>query len=82
MDFEIQKLAEKHTGEFMSQKDFAGDISYQQILQVYKILIMPEQILQNYMMSLNAEMLKNEFRRIAKIIHPDKNRHPKAGGAF
>jgi len=43
---------------------------------------MPEQILQNYMNNLNAEMLKNEFRRIAKIIHPDKNRHPKAGSAF
>lgn len=34
------------------------------------------------MNNLNAEMLKNEFRRIAKIIHPDKNRHPKAGSAF
>lgn len=43
---------------------------------------MPEQILQNYMMNLNAENLKMEYRRIAKIIHPDKNRHPKAGSAF
>jgi len=44
--------------------------------------MMPEQILQNYMMNLNAENLKMEYRRIAKIIHPDKNRHPKAGSAF
>lgn len=82
MDFEIEKLAQKYSLEFMSRKEFAGELSYQQILQVYKILIMPEDILQNYMFSLSADMLKSEFRRIAKIIHPDKNKHPQAGNAF
>jgi hypothetical protein len=82
MDFEIEKLAQKYTIEFMSRKEFIGDMSYQQILQVYKILIMPEEILQNYMFSLGADNLKSEFRRIAKIIHPDKNKHPQAGTAF
>jgi len=82
MDFEIEKMAQKYTIEFMSRKEFTGDIGYQQILQVYKILIMPEEILQNYMFSLGADTLKSEFRRIAKIIHPDKNKHPQAGNAF
>jgi hypothetical protein len=82
MDYEIEKLAQKYSIEFMSRKEFVGDIGYQQILQVYKILIMPEEILQNYMFSLNSDMLKSEFRRIAKIIHPDKNKHPQAGNAF
>lgn len=82
MDYEIEKLAQKYSLEFMSRKEFVGDISYQQILQVYKVLIMPEEILQNYMYSLNAEILKSEFRRFAKIIHPDKNKHPQAGVAF
>ena len=94
MDYEIEKLAQKYSLEFMSRKEFAGELSYQQILQVYKILIMPEEILQNYMytliltnltndrFSLSADMLKAEFRRIAKIIHPDKNKHPQAGNAF
>jgi len=82
MDYEIEKLAQKYSLEFMSRKDFTGEITYQQILQVYKILIMPEDILQNYMFSLNADMLKSEFRRFAKIIHPDKNKHPQAGNAF
>jgi hypothetical protein len=82
MDYEIEKLAQKYSREFMSRKEFTGDVSYQQILQVYKILIMPEEVLQNYMYNLNAEMLKQEFRRFAKIIHPDKNKHPQAGPAF
>jgi len=82
MDYEIEKLAQKYSLEFMSRKEFTGDIGYQQILQVYKILIMPEEILQNYMFSLGSDNLKSEFRRIAKIIHPDKNKHPQAGAAF
>lgn len=82
MDFEIEKLANKYTHEFMSQQEFAGQLTYQQILQVYKILIMPQEVLQNYMHSLNPDMLKSEFRRFAKIIHPDKNKHPQAGTAF
>jgi hypothetical protein len=82
MDYEIEKLAQKYSREFMSRKEFTGDVTYQQILQVYKILIMPEDVLQNYMYNLNGEMLKQEFRRFAKIIHPDKNKHPQAGPAF
>jgi len=82
IDYDVEKLAHKYSLEFMSRKEFTGDVSFQQILQVYKILIMPEEILQNYMGSLNSEMLKSEFRRFAKIIHPDKNKHPQAGMAF
>jgi len=82
MDYEIETLAKKYTSEFMSSKDFSGQCEYQQILQVYKILIMPEEILKTYMMNLTNEALKGEFRRLAKLIHPDKNKHPKSGLAF
>lgn len=82
VDYEIENLAKKYTLSFMSQKDYDGNIHYQQILQVYKIMIMPEEILQTYMFSLNADTLRSEFRRMAKIIHPDKNKHPQAGNAF
>lgn len=33
-------------------------------------------------MSLSPEILKSEFRRMAKLLHPDKNGHPNAGKAF
>ena len=82
IDFETESLAKKYTAQFMSQKEFGGDLNYQQILQVYKILIMPEQVLQTYMLNLSAETLRAEFRRMAKLIHPDKNKHPQAGNAF
>jgi len=82
IDSEVEALAKKNTLEFMSKKDICKNISYQQTLQVYKILIMPEDILQKYMLSLSPDILKSEFRRIAKIIHPDKNSHPNAGNAF
>lgn len=82
VDYEIETLAKKYTINFMSQKEFDGSIHHQQILQVYKIMIMPEEILQTYMFSLNADTLRSEFRRMAKIIHPDKNKHPQAGNAF
>jgi len=82
IDYETENLAKKYTIHFMSQKEFTGEINYQQILQVYKIMIMPEEILQTYMFNLNADTLRSEFRRMAKIIHPDKNKHPQAGNAF
>jgi len=82
VDFEVETLAKKYTIEYMSQKDFAGEVTYQQSLQVYKIVIMPDEILQSYMFNLNSETLRSEFRRMAKIIHPDKNKHPHAGNAF
>jgi len=82
IDFEIETLAKKYSSEFMAQKEFKGDVEYNQILQVYKIMIMPEQVLQSYMFNLNGDSLRSEFRRMAKIIHPDKNKHPQAGTAF
>jgi len=82
MDNDIEILAKKYTTEFMSSKDFVGQCEYQQILQVYKVLIMPEEIFNSYMLNLSMEAIKAEFRRLAKLIHPDKNKHPKSGLAF
>jgi len=82
IDREVENLAQKETEKFLSQQESSQSVNFQQALQVYKVLIMPEEILQKYMMSLNLELLKSEFRRMAKILHPDKNKHPKAGNAF
>ena len=92
---EIETLAEKYTVEFMSQKDFTGNVTYQQSLQVCRIITMPDEILQSYMyfislnqnsypirFNLNSDTLRSEFRRMGKIIHPDKNKHPQAANAF
>lgn len=81
IDREVEDLAQKEANQFLSQ-NLCQNVNFQQVLQVYKVLFMPDEILQKYMTSLNLELLKSEFRRMAKILHPDKNKHPKAGNAF
>lgn len=81
-DFEAENLAKKNTTIFMSQEGISKEITFQQAFQVNKVLAMPENCLEKYMMNLDIETVKSEFRRIAKIIHPDKNKHPSAGNAF
>jgi len=82
IDLEAENMAKKKTTEFMSQQGISKDITFQQTFQVNKVLATPEECLQKYMQSLGTETVKSEFRRIAKIIHPDKNKHPEAGVAF
>lgn len=82
IDLEVEKLAKEEANKFMANKEMSQNVTFQQTLQVYKVLIMPEDALQKYMMSLNNEVLKSEFRRMAKLLHPDKNKHPRAGNAF
>jgi len=43
---------------------------------------MPDDVLKTYMLNLTTEALKSEFRRLAKLTHPDKNKHPKSHYSF
>jgi len=49
---------------------------------IYKIILMPEEILAAYLRNLPEKELKSEFRAYARQIHPDKCSHPKANSAF
>ena len=66
----------------MAQKSFDGKMTYEQIISVFKMLLIPKEILQKYLFALNSNVLKSEFRKMALQIHPDKNKHPKAALAF
>eukprot|EP00331_Platyophrya_macrostoma_P015690 CAMPEP_0176467396 /NCGR_PEP_ID=MMETSP0127-20121128/38440_1 /TAXON_ID=938130 /ORGANISM="Platyophrya macrostoma, Strain WH" /LENGTH=458 /DNA_ID=CAMNT_0017860701 /DNA_START=87 /DNA_END=1464 /DNA_ORIENTATION=+ len=79
---EIEKSAKQKTSDFMASQEFQDNCTQDQILQVYKIIVMPEDILQLYMFNLSLECLRAEYKRLAKVIHPDKNKHPEAGNAF
>lgn len=48
-DLEVEAVAKKDAEEYMAHKDMSENVSFQQALQVYKILIMPEDILEKYM---------------------------------
>jgi len=51
------------------------------VYQIYKIIYMPSKILQASFQSL-GEGLNSCFRKMAILIHPDKNSHPLANQAF
>jgi DnaJ-class molecular chaperone len=46
------------------------------------MLLIPDDILKLYLCALSSSQLKNEYKKIALSIHPDKNSHQKASSAF
>lgn len=58
------------------------ELERERIEETYKILIIPDDTLNYYLQSLDREGIKNEFRRLAMLIHPDKNNHPSSKVAF
>lgn len=55
---------------------------YDKIVELYKVLIISEQELLLWLQKLGKEEAKREFRRLALLLHPDKNNHPYAKLAF
>ena len=49
---------------------------------MYRMLILPSNILTHFYQGLSAEELKADFKKTALLIHPDKNHHPNAKYAF
>lgn len=89
----LEGLAIKHAGEYFRINPVCvdsdcildeGDVNLEKrkVIETYKILIFPDKTLSLYFESLNVDELKKEFRRIAMLIHPDKNNHPNAKMAF
>ena len=54
----------------------------EQLVETYRMLIIPDKTLLAYFEFLGADVLRREFRRLAMLIHPDKNKHPSAKTAF
>ncbi len=52
------------------------------VVETYKLLIFPEETFKLYLRSLGLEDLRKEFRKLAILVHPDKNQHPQAKSAF
>lgn len=52
------------------------------VTETYKMLIIPDNTLRDYLRSFDSNSLRKEFRTLAILIHPDKNQHPQGKVAF
>uniref|UniRef100_A0A7S3N5G2 J domain-containing protein n=1 Tax=Euplotes harpa TaxID=151035 RepID=A0A7S3N5G2_9SPIT len=76
---EVNEKAQLETKNYMQLHSLAQDES--SVFQVYKIIYMPSEILQVSFKSL-GDGLNSCFRKMAVVIHPDKNSHPLSNKAF
>jgi hypothetical protein len=65
-----------------SHSDYKGKASTIEIYNVYKVLYMPEDILIKTFLMIERSQLNSYFRKLALLLHPDKNNHAKANDAF
>jgi len=89
---EIEGIARKHAAEYVrtSARQFAEseerpegeDTELERITETYKLLIVPDNTLLGLLKGLGKEAARREFRRVAMLVHPDKNNHPHAKIAF
>ena len=77
---QVNQKAQLETKEFMKNNSTLK-IDETSVFQVYKIIYMPSEILQVSFKSA-GESLNSCFRKMAFLIHPDKNSHPLSNKAF
>lgn len=81
-EVEVDKLARGLTDRFFCVN--SAQCTYDEAFAVYKVLHSTEQFLQLRYLGHHVPQQKRGsiFRAMAKVLHPDKNRHPLAGEAF
>ena len=79
---DVCRYAQRKAGEFMSSSEFDGSLSEAMIVHVYKISFTPMDVLVGSLRAMKQEILISNFRKLARILHPDKNSHPLAKEAF
>ncbi|CAI2367883.1 unnamed protein product [Moneuplotes crassus] len=76
---QVELKAKYETQKFLAQSGTTQSES--SIFNIYKTIYMPSEILQASLQSL-GEHLNSCFRKMAVILHPDKNSHPLSKRAF
>lgn len=76
----IESMAKGMAELYISSKEYLGEF-YDQVITVYRILCAPEEFLFAKYFS-NKENATSTYRQLAKMLHPDKNRHHLSSEAF
>jgi hypothetical protein len=76
---QVELKAQYETQQFMASNSSTCDAG--NAYQVFKIIYMPREILQASFQSV-GDGLNSCFRKMAILVHPDKNSHPLANRAF
>lgn len=79
LEEEITTIASKYAREYVKTDEYAD---FGRVLELYRVLILPEKIFQQYFEALDIETAKKEFKKYTISLHPDKNSHPKSTAAF
>ncbi|CAD8136158.1 unnamed protein product [Paramecium pentaurelia] len=81
-EVEVDKAAMNHANRYCAKQGIISSEQLQQIMVVYKMLLLPEGALKKYAQSQQKAILKQEYKTYAKSVHPDKNSHPQCCVAF
>lgn len=76
---QVELKADFETKKFMSLG--TTNQTETSVFQIYKVIYMPSEILQAFFKS-TGDGLNSCFRKMAVLVHPDKNSHPLANRAF
>lgn len=78
---EIKKLSNLYTTKWLTEVE-KTDCTVEQVLWVYRILLYPNLVLKHLLFQEGEVQAKQNFRKLAILIHPDKNSHQCASQAF
>mmetsp|Transcript_17357 Transcript_17357/g.19442 ORF Transcript_17357/g.19442 Transcript_17357/m.19442 type:complete len:247 (-) Transcript_17357:65-805(-) len=79
---QISAYALKKTEKEMSSSSFKGDANSVEIYNVYKVMYLPFDVLVKSILMIDKSQLNSNYRQLALILHPDKNKHKLSKDAF
>ena len=79
---QVCAFAKQKMEQYISSKSFKNNCTQIEVYNVYKIIHMPFDVLFKTLGMIERSQLNSHYRKLALILHPDKNNHEMASEAF